>query len=304
MHLDNTKPYVLCIIAIILFSTIEIVGKLIGDAISPYAITAWRFLIGGMVLLPFAVRERKANKIILSAKSLFAFWTAGILNVCISMLLLQLSVFYGKGVLSAIIVSTNPLFVVLLAFMLLKERITRLHVIGLMLGLIGLFLIIYGERAALLYSQNLVWGILLGLAAAFTFGIYTVFSKQLIQNYGSLTTLNFTFITGAISLFVISIITGQQILFEPRPFSIAYLLYLSIFVTGIAYILYFKAVSTIGAANASLFFFLKPAVAAILAWSFKNETLNALQIIGIVIIMISIGREAIVRFFQHPLQPD
>lgn len=294
----------MCIIAIILFSTIEIVGKLIGDAISPYAITAWRFLIGGMVLLPFAVRERKANKIILSAKSLFAFWTAGFLNVCISMLLLQLSVFYGKGVLSAIIVSTNPLFVVLLAFMLLKERITRLHVIGLMLGLIGLFLIIYGERAALLYSQNLVLGILLGLAAAFTFGIYTVFSKQLIQKYGSLTTLNFTFITGAISLFVISIVTGQQILFEPRPFSIAYLLYLSIFVTGIAYILYFKAVSTIGAGNASLFFFLKPAVAAILAWSFKNETLNALQIIGIVIIMISIGREAIVRFFQHPLQPD
>jgi drug/metabolite transporter (DMT)-like permease len=271
------------------------VGKLIGDAISPYAITAWRFLTGGLVLLPFAIRERKSGTLNLSVKSFLSFLTAGILNVCISMLLLQLSVFYGKGVLSAIIVSTNPLFVVLMAFLFLKEKITRLHLMGLLLGLIGLFLIIYGEKAALMQSQNLVLGVLFGLAAAFTFGIYTVYTKHLILKYGNLTTLSLTFITGSLSLFVISAVAGKQLLFVLKPVSLAYLMYLSIFVTGIAYILYFKSISAIGAANSSMLFFLKPAVAAILAWSLKNESLNTLQLIGIVIIMISIGRDAVMQ---------
>ncbi len=270
-------------------------GKLIGDAISPYAITAWRFLTGGLVLLPFAIRERKSGTLNLSVKSFLSFLTAGILNVCISMLLLQLSVFYGKGVLSAIIVSTNPLFVVLMAFLFLKEKITRLHLMGLLLGLIGLFLIIYGEKAALMQSQNLVLGVLFGLAAAFTFGIYTVYTKHLILKYGNLTTLSLTFITGSLSLFVISAVAGKQLLFVLKPVSLAYLMYLSIFVTGIAYILYFKSISAIGAANSSMLFFLKPAVAAILAWSLKNESLNTLQLIGIVIIMISIGRDAVMQ---------
>ena len=295
---SKITTHLCCIIAIFFFSTIEVVGKSIGAEISPYGITAWRFLIGGLLILPLAVKENRQLKITLTRKDYLKFALAGFLNVCISMLFLQLSIFYGKAVLSAVIVSTNTLFVALFAFLFLRERISRLHIVGLGLGLLGLFFIIYGERVLLMQSRNLVLGVAFGVAAALTFALYTVYSKQLVLRFGNLTTLCLAFIFGAILLFTYSAATGKAILFAPTMKNITLILYLSAFVTGLAYILYFAAIKQIGAAKASLYFFLKPAVAAILAWLIHKETVNLMQFAGIVIIMLSLSREAVVRFLH------
>ncbi|MFO7660536.1 MAG: DMT family transporter [Candidatus Cloacimonadaceae bacterium] len=295
---NNLSTHLYCVIAIFFFSTIEVVGKLIGTEISPYGITAWRFLIGGLLLLPFALKERTLYPVSVAGKDYLKFALAGVLNVCISMLFLQLSIFYGKAVLSAVIVSTNTLFVAIFAFFFLKERITKLHMIGLGLGLLGLFFIIYGERVLLSQSRNLVLGVAYGLAAALTFAIYTVYSKKLVVHFGNFTTLSYTFIFGAILLFSFSVLTGKEVLFAPNLKNIVLILYLSVFVTGLAYILYFSAIKRIGAAKASLYFFLKPAVAAILAWLLHRETINLMQLFGIIIIMLSLSREAVIRFLH------
>lgn len=295
---NNLSTHLYCVVAIFFFSTIEVVGKLIGTGISPYGITAWRFLIGGLLLLPLALKERTLYPISVAGKDYLKFALAGILNVCISMLFLQLSIFYGKAVLSAVIVSTNTLFVAIFAFFFLKERITKLHILGLGLGLLGLFFIIYGERVLLSQSRNLVLGVAFGLAAALTFALYTVYSKKLVIRFGNFTTLSYTFIFGAILLFTFSILTGKEVMFKPNLKNIVLILYLSVFVTGLAYILYFAAIKRIGAAKASLYFFLKPAVAAILAWLIHRETVNLMQLGGIIIIMLSLSREAVIRFLH------
>jgi len=297
--IDNKlQTHLFCVIAIFFFSTIEVVGKLIGTDISPYGITAWRFLIGGLLLLPLALKEKNLYNVTITGKDYLKFALAGILVVCISMLFLQLAVFYGKAVLSAVIVSTNTLFVAVFAFFFLKERITKLHIIGLGLGLLGLFFIIYGDRVQLSQSRNLVLGVVFGIAAALTFALYTVYSKQLVIRFGNFTALCYTFIFGAILLFAYSILTGKEVLFEPNLKNIVLISYLSIFVTGLAYILYFSSIKQIGAAKASLYFFLKPAVAAILAWLINRETVNLMQLLGIVIIMLSLSREAVVRLLH------
>jgi drug/metabolite transporter (DMT)-like permease len=45
------KSYIYCFIAIFFFSTMEFVGKFIAEDMSAYAITAYRFLLGGVFLL-------------------------------------------------------------------------------------------------------------------------------------------------------------------------------------------------------------------------------------------------------------
>lgn len=288
-----------CILAIILFSTIEVVGKLVGLQISPYALTAWRFLIGGLLILPFALIEIKQTKAVVLGRDYLGFAIAGFINVCISMLFLQLSVFYGKAVLSAVIVSTNPLFVMIFAYIFLKEEISFYHIFGLLLGLMGLILILYGERVVLLKSENLVLGVLYGFAAAVTFAIYTVYSKKLLLRNGSLPTISFAFIGGAISLFIYSIMSGKEFIFPLTHLNIWSVLYLSLFVTGIAYIMYFYSVRKLGAANASQYFFLKPAIAAVLAWTIHHETLKPFQIVGIALIMISLSRNLLIKIIPN-----
>ena len=111
-----------CLLTICLWSTIELAGKLIGEGINPFAITAWRFLIGGLVLAPFAIRQYKRGKTPIKVSSILQLGGLGILNVVCSMLLLQLAIYYGKASLAALIISMNPLFVSLFAALIIKEK--------------------------------------------------------------------------------------------------------------------------------------------------------------------------------------
>jgi drug/metabolite transporter (DMT)-like permease len=298
LGISKLRPHIYSVAAIILFSTIEVVGKLIGSNISPYAITAWRFLIGGIVLLPYAIKETKEKNQVFVPKDYLKLGLAGVLVVCVSMLFLQLSVYYGKAALSAVIVSSNPLFVAIFALLILKEKINWSHVIGLVVGLIGLFLIIYGEKAVLLLSRNIILGVLFGLGAALTFAIYTVYSKKLIRIYGNLTTLCSAFLIGSVALFAYSMAVGEVLFFKPSFNNLAAIAYLSIFVTGIAYILYFKAITHLGTSRASLYFFLKPAVATLLSRILLKEMLNSVQIVGILFIMLSLCSNFLIDLFN------
>jgi len=164
--------------------------------------------------------------------------------------------------------------------------------------LLGLFFIIYGEKTALLQSHSLVLGVLFGVGAALTFALYTVYSTRIIAENGSLPTLSFSFLLGAIGLFIYSALAGKALLFTPSVSNLSFLLYLSLFVTGLAYIMYFGAIRQIGAARASLYFFLKPALACVLAWLLCHETLNSMQILGVLLIMLSLSREVLAGLFR------
>ena len=91
---------------------------------------------------------------------------------------------------------------------------------------------------------------------------------------------------------------NKSLTFELSIKNMFLLLYLSLFVTGLAYILYFTAVKELGAAKASLYFFLKPALAAILAWLIHSEQLKIIQILGIALIMLSLSRNSILSLLN------
>lgn len=289
------KPHIYCIITICFFSTIEVAGKLIGADISAYAITAWRFFIGGLLLLPFALSDLAGKNSKFKPRDWLDFTLAGMLNVCLSMLFLQLSITYGKANLSAVIISSNPLFVTIFAALFLREQISKLHWGGLTIGLLGLMLIIFAERAAMHNSANLGLSVLFGLGAATTFALSTVYSKHLIEKHGNMVTLCFVFLSGSIVLFLYSLLMGKNLMFDLTVRNVVMMSYLSIGITGIAYILYFLAIKEIGAARASQYFFLKPAIATTLAWFIYSETLQLSQILGIVLIILSLSREWVIK---------
>jgi len=75
-------------------------------------------------------------------------------------------------------------------------------------------------------------------------------------------------------------------------------LYLGIFVTGLAYLLFFEALKKIPAATGSMFFFMKPVIASVLAFLLLNEKLSLMQIIGILFVIESLTIDATVNFIR------
>ncbi|MDZ4182030.1 MAG: EamA family transporter, partial [Candidatus Cloacimonadaceae bacterium] len=273
------KSHLFCLLTICIFSTLEVAGKLLGSGVSPYTLTAWRFLIGGMVILPFAVRQSQAVDFSLKIRDILRMGMLGVLNVCLSMLVLQLSIHYGKASLSAVIISINPLFVSLFAMFFLREELRFVRILGLIGGLIGIGLIVLGEAEfGSGQYRNLPLGIGLAVIAAINFGLYTVLTKKSVLAHGNLVTNSASFIIGAFVLFGINAITGKPILIDMTWNNLFLTLYLGIVITGIAYLLYFEGMKHLESNTASMYFFLKPVIASLLAYFVLNEKLSPLQI--------------------------
>jgi drug/metabolite transporter (DMT)-like permease len=279
------KSYLYCFITIVFFSTLEVVGKIIGGTISPIGVTAFRFAVGGMVLLPFAIRALRRNPLHLTVRDIAKIALAGSLNVAVAMLLLQFSIFYGKASLSAIVISGNPIFVALFGWIILKERLNKLQTIGAFVGLIGLSCVILAEPSLLAGSRNLMLGAGLAVAAALSFGLYTVLSKKYVLTYGIFVFNSFSFFAGAMVLLSIAGIFRFPLIHSLSVTNVAAVLYLGIFVTGFAYYLFFEGLKNIPTALGSMFFYLKPFIASVLAVIFLHEHIFLLQIAGVFIVI-------------------
>jgi len=290
------RSHLYCLLTICIWSSLELSGKLLGTEISPFAITAWRFIIGGAVIAPFAVRQMVHNKHSLDKSSLLSFGALGFLNVVVSMLLLQLAIYFGKASLTAMIVSMNPLFVSVFAIFILRERLSGIQILSLVVGIAGLGLIICAERdlGSGLYL-NLPLGILFAILASITFALYTVLTKRLVARHGNLITNSMSFLIGGILLALINHVIGKSMLFEPNLRSILLIVYLGLVVTGLAYVLYFEGMKQLTASRASIYFFLKPAIASILAYLVLQEKLGALQIAGMMLIMLALSRNILLK---------
>jgi len=290
------RSHLYCLLTICIWSSLELSGKLLGTEISPFAITAWRFIIGGAVIAPFAARQMVHNKHSLDKSSLLSFGALGFLNVVVSMLLLQLAIYFGKASLTAMIVSMNPLFVSVFAIFILRERLSGIQILSLVVGIAGLGLIICAERdlGSGLYL-NLPLGILFAILASITFALYTVLTKRLVARHGNLITNSMSFLIGGILLALINLVIGKSMLFEPNLRSILLIMYLGLVVTGLAYVLYFEGMKQLTASRASIYFFLKPAIASILAYLVLQEKLGALQIAGMMLIMLALSRNILLK---------
>lgn len=281
--------YVLLFITIFLFSTLEVVSKLGNVTVSPFALTAYRFIIGSIVLLPFAYFMNRRTIRSLKAADFLNMAIPGILNVAMSMFFLHLAVHFGKASLSAILISSNPIFVSLFAMLILKEKLGKGRVVGLFLGIFGLSMIMAGENMLSGDLRSIAAGLIFGILAAITFGLYTVLSKKHIHRYGSLVFNSFSFLFGAFALMLMGLFFRADFSFSLSSSNIIAVLYLGIILTGLGYFLFMTALRHVPASAGSMMFFLKPVIASLLAYFFLKEMLHPLQIIGAVLIIAGIG---------------
>ena len=93
----------------------EVAAKYTGGAFNSIQLTFLRFLIGGLMLLPFAISDLKKRGHSLTAGDLGYLLFLGVISISISMTLLQVSMIGINANLAAIIICTNPLFTMIFA---------------------------------------------------------------------------------------------------------------------------------------------------------------------------------------------
>ena len=291
----SRSGYIFIVLCAVIFSTMEVMLKTVHGVFAPMQITCLRFLVGGVLLIPFAVRSIRKKNAVLTRKDLGFFACAGFLCVVIAMSLYQMSVTYTRASIVAVIFSCNPIFVTMLAHFLLHEEIHKNHIIALILELTAALIIIDPVHASLDPT-----GALLAILSAAMFSFYSVFGKKRTPRFGGIAVTCLSFLFGATELVALLLFgrtaagaslygaLGLKIfidvpLFENIPLSaLPALLYICCINSAAGFVCHMMAMEKTSAQEASLIFFLKPIIAPIFALIFLKEEIPLNMIVGIV----------------------
>ncbi len=270
-------------ISAVLFSTMEVALKIAASDFDAFQMTFTRFLWGGIVLLPFAVMEFRKRSIMITKDDLIYFMLLGIINIVVSMTFFQFAVIYTKASSVAVVFCTNPMFTMLFAHFLTEEKMNKNKMIALIISIVGLVFIMNPMH---IRQPDDLLGIIFAFASSVTFGLYSAFGKRRIKRYGGIAQTSISFILGTLVLLVFLIIMDKPILIDIHSNNVVLIIYISVFVTGGGYLAYFMAMEHSDTSFASLVFFVKPALAPIVAVLILGEVITWNVIVGIVFILV------------------
>lgn len=292
------KGYLYIALTTVLFSTMEITLKFVSADFNPIQLTLSRFLVGGAILLPLAIKALKKKNIKLTLADMLNFAFLGFICVVVGMLLYQMAVMNTKASVVAVLFSSNTIFVMIFAYFILKEPIFKHNILALVLDIIGILAIVnpFSTKISLL-------GFVFTMLSTVTFAIYGVLGKQKTAKFGGVVVTCFSFLFGGMEMLLLTLLTriggiadaltahglgmfaNVPLLTGYTGSNILTMIYVSVGITGAGYVFYFLAMEETSANTASLVFFFKPALAPILAFFLLKEAIPFNMLMGILFIL-------------------
>jgi drug/metabolite transporter (DMT)-like permease len=185
---------------------------------------------------------------------------------------------------ASLILLLVPILVLIISAIFFKERITRIKGIGIILGIIGAGFLVMNGRSVSLNSQGLLGDLLICVNST-SYAIYLVLVKKLIRKYKTLTVLKWVFTFGLIFIFPFTISDFTNANWSAIPLSIwSAITFILIAVTVLTYLFNGYALKFVSASVVSIYIYLQPLLASIIALSFGKDSLNLTKIIAYLLI--------------------
>ena len=285
------RGYLFIALATLFFSTMEIALKEVAGLFNPVQLNLTRFLIGGLVLIPFARRMLRKRGVRIDGPSFVKLAGLGFLGIVVSMTLYQLAVENTNASVVAVLFSCNPVFVLVFAGLILRTQILRQHVMALVLECLGILILINPLNTSISTA-----GITFTLLSTAVFALYAVLGTKMCAKYSGVVVTCGSFLFASLEMAAIvafsrlsaiglGLFADIPLLSGYTPFSALMMLYICVGVTGAGFACYFMAMEATSPISASLVFFFKPALAPVLALVFLQEAIPVSMVVGVLFIL-------------------
>lgn len=200
----------------------------------------------------------------------------------------QLMFFYGLNLTSpinaAIILTSNPILVLLISAIVIGERITTRKILGIVLGLSGALGLILFKGTSALSTDGFIGDLFVFLNAT-SYAIYLVLVKPLMQKYKPMTVIKWVFLFGFIYVFPFGWSEFQVIEWESFSSTIWWAFgFVVVGTTFLAYLFNIFGLKELSPSVVSIYIYSQPLIASIMAISLQKDELSYQKIIAAVFI--------------------
>ena len=212
---------VLALLAAFSATTIYGMNHTIAKVVMPHYIGAFGFImlrvVGAAVL--FWTVSLFTPKEIIERKDYFRIIFGALLGMCINMLMFFKGLQLSTPINSGVIVTLTPIIILILSAFFLKEKLTSMKFLGIILGFSGaLLLILYGNTSQVVNAPNVTLGNSMMLINSICFGSYLVIVKPLTKKYSTVTLMKWMFLLGIFMTFPITYSEFSEVSWNTLPF--------------------------------------------------------------------------------------
>ena len=268
------------------------------ETLPPFLMTGTRFTLAGLILFVWAVLkgERFIPPLNLWRRALVI---GGLLLLGGNGGVVWSERYVATG-LAALLVSTEPLWVVILNWAISRQRPNWKVLLGILIGLVGVAMLVGDGLSSNGQSK---WTLVAGgvvLVAAFSWAAGSVYSSRRPLKVSTLMAAGMQMLAGGFLLLLLAVVTGDPLrlnLANASWTSIGAFFYLLIFGSLVGFTAYSWLLNNVAPARAATYAYVNPVVAVLLGWLVASEPLTrqmliaAAVIIGSVILITTFGRE-------------
>ncbi|MBM5805455.1 MAG: DMT family transporter [Candidatus Verstraetearchaeota archaeon] len=252
------------------------------EEIQPITLALLRFAIATPILMLMAYSVKGLRGLIKDWKG---FLVLGLTGVTFYHVFQNIGLNLTSASEASIIIASNPIFIAILGHYYLKERLSPGKVLGIVLAFIGVSVIILrGGITGFISNIPSILGDLLCLASVLCWAVYSVYGKKKLADRDATEVTAFSFLFGTV--FLVPLMIGSEGFALPSSaISWASVLILSIFCSGLAYLLWYKALKEVSAYEAGTYLFFIPVVSVLLASLILGEQIDLLFVVGAASVM-------------------
>lgn len=237
------------------------------------------WLVWGFTILPNAISSQKID-----GKDFPRIIAAAFFGVALNMLTFFKGLSLTSPISASVIMVTTPIIVLIFSAVMIKERIQKRKVLGIVLGLLGTaFLILYGKSVGNATNANL--GNFLVFVNAASYGFYLIIVKKLMDKYNAFTFVKWIYLFGFIMVLPFGWSQFESVNWAIMPMDIYWKIgFVVIFSTFFTYLLNLLSMRELKPTTVAVFIYLQPLFATIFAISLGNDELNWVKISSAILI--------------------
>lgn len=269
------------LVSIIYGVTFTIAKDVMPKYVEPFGFITMR--VGGSVLL-FWLISFFGPKEKIAREDFPRIAAAALFGVTLNMLTFFKGLSYTSPIMGAVLMVTTPMIVLILSAIIMKERMQKRKIFGIILGLAGtITLILYGK--SVVNAPNATLGNLLVFINAVSYGFYLIIVKKLMDKYNAFTFVKWIYTFGFIMVLPFGWSEFDAINWSTIPTAIFWKIgFVVVFSTFLTYLLNLISMRELKPTTVAVFIYLQPLFATIFAVSLGKDDITLVKIISAVLI--------------------
>lgn len=209
---------------------------------------------------------------------------AALFGVALNMLTFFKGLSYTSPIMGAVLMVTTPMIVLILSAIIMKERMQKRKVFGIILGLAGtITLILYGK--SMVNAPNATLGNLLVFINAISYGFYLILVKKLMDKYNAFTFVKWIYTFGFLMVLPFGWSEFNAVNWAEIPTDIFWKIgFVVVFSTFLTYLLNLVSMRELKPTTVAVFIYLQPLFATIFAVSLGKDELSWVKLLSAILI--------------------